>query len=132
MSALEIRTRKGWQIPTLRFYRESGVRDIDLERYSALHLLGAFDYRIDPRDLPEPIVDTPRGRPTDCSKKLYEMTAEYAGPISWLTVEELLLHDWEPALDHPNGPADWLLPMLDTLFALGAPRDHRLVFWLGW
>ena len=131
-TVLEIRTRKGWTLPTRGFYRDTGVGDVIDLHYAAMHLLAGYEYRTDAGVLPEPIVDTPRGRPLDSSKELYEMTAEYCDPISWLTVEELLLHDWEPALDHPNGPAKWLLPMLDVLFRLGAPRDHRLVLWLAW
>ncbi|MEM7152982.1 MAG: hypothetical protein AAF799_09070 [Myxococcota bacterium] len=128
-SELEHRTPQGWVVPTKRYWEEIGFEfwpDFD-ENYHALYVLTADAYRLRGAKLPAPIVDAPRGRAHDCPAELIDRGHS---AISWLTVEELLLYDWEYALQHRSEPAGyWLVPLLDSLYQLRPPSDYRISFW---
>jgi hypothetical protein len=60
----------------------------------------------------------PRGTPKDTSVKLDD-DGGFSG--SWLTLEELLAHDWS---EYPNFER-----ILKQMSAYGTPQDVRAVFW---
>lgn len=134
----ERRSPRGWVLPEI-----ADGNPYDLIRYYAgFYILTGYVYRLDPDDLPAPIVPAPRGLPQDCSA---EVRTEYSGDAprsdaSWLLAEELLHYDWEPffALERQwhhrdEGDRDSLMSRLvDAVAALGSPEEHRLIGWLEW
>lgn len=129
---LEHRTDRGWVLAGRSHFRKlgRGWRDLDYNP-SALYLLTGKVWGLDPKGLPPPLVGAPRGLPPDCAPQLRELCQHDSDPVSWVSIEELLLHDWEHAMWYPTGPAhDWLVPLLDDLCQLRPPRDYRLSFWM--
>ncbi|MCH9684209.1 MAG: hypothetical protein K0V04_22440 [Deltaproteobacteria bacterium] len=129
-SALEHLTTEGWRRVTRRQFRTFGGRaGAGADPVGYYLFTGVLTGRLDIEQLPDPLVDSPRGVPPDCSPGIREQLDEYVDGVSWITVEEILVHDWEPLLSPPWGPQPWVISMLDELCGYGVPREFRFVLW---